>query len=129
MYFSGSGSTYDDLYINGYRTRSITQGDGAHGYDRYDLSIPVQGHHKIQWGYLLRAVDARCVKLAAEFYDRNGACVETKEIDITERISCNFSWQTVLFKIPCRACSVQLSLHFYGKTTACTYYAPAACYC
>lgn len=127
--FSGCGTTYDSLCINNHRTCSITQDDCGYGFDQYDPMIPVKGECCIQWGYTIRAVEASCIKLVADFYDQGGQLLETQACDITARVCCGFSTQTASFKIPCCAACVKLSLQFHGKVTACTFYAPTACFC
>lgn len=125
-YFSGSGSTYDDLAIDGHRTCSITQTESMTGYDQYDFPIPTYGNRQIRWGYMIRMVDAECISLMAEFYHRQGKLISQETAHITDQISYQFSFQSAVFKIPHDASFVKLSLQFRGKITACTYYAPAA---
>ena len=128
LYFSGSGATYDNLCVCGYRTCTTTLPEGGSGYDQYDPAIPVRGQQAITWGYVLRAVEAQDIRLAAEFCGPNGQTERREEV-ITCRVCYCFSRQMATFSIPDWAETVRLSLHFAGKTTACTYYAPAAYVC
>ena len=129
MYFSGAVATYDNFCVEGNRTCSITQTDGMQGYDQYDPLIPISGGAGIAWGYVLRAVEAEHIILQAAFFDGAGASVGTQQAEIAERVCGDFSRQMAQFTAPYTAAKVQLSLHFAGKVTACTFFAPTAFYC
>ena len=64
LYFSGSGATYDNLCVCGYRTCTTTLPEGGSGCDQYDPAIPVWGQQAITWGYVLRAVEAQDIPRA-----------------------------------------------------------------
>lgn len=128
-FFSGMIATYDDLCIDGNRTCSITQSGDMQGYDQYDLPIMVRGFHCVQWGYMIRRVDADSIVLRAEFYDYQNNLVEQQNAEIADRVDCNFNRVMMRFRVPYRAVYVRLSMHFNGKVTACTFYEPQAFYC
>ena len=129
LFFSGDGTTYDRLCVNGCRTCSCSQTEGMRSFDQYDPSIPVCGRNGIQWGYTIRCADADCIYLQADFYDAAGCLIDTQREEIAESVSCEFSRQMARFTCPCHADSVKLSMHFRGDVTACTFFAPTAYYC
>lgn len=124
-YFSSSGVTYDKQCVGGCRTGSVTQING-NSYVQYDPEIGVCGRSRIRAGYIMRAENAQAVIFQADFFNAEGARVQTQTMDVTDRICCQFACLTVCFNIPCTAQSVQLSVRFRGKVTACTFYAPTA---
>lgn len=130
-FFSGLGTTYDDFSQNGYRTCSITQSaeSGVTGFNRYDPAIEVTGRRSIQWGYFIRAIDAQDVTLRADFYSEIGDLITTTKQPIQDRITSQFTQQMACFRVPADATTVQLSIEFSGKITACTFYAPLAYFC
>ena len=73
-------------------------------------------------------MEAQDILLAAEFCGPNGQTERREEV-ITHRVCYCFCRQMATFHIPDWAETVRLSLHLAGKTTACTYYAPAAYFC
>lgn len=128
-FFSSAGTTYDNFFVDGCRTSSITQTNGMQGFNQYDPLIPVCGGGCISWSYVIRAIEAQQILLQAAFFDENGLLIDTRQVDITCGVSCQFSRQEAQFIAPCSASEVQLSLRFNGNVTACTFYAPRACYC
>lgn len=127
-FFSGAITTYDNCIFDGFRTCSITQPSAANGYDRYNIRIPVRGIRSIQWGYMIRAIEVCEVLLQAEFYDDCDMQITALQADVADSIGINFSCQMAQFYVPPLADSVELSMHFLGKTTACTFYSPRAFY-
>ncbi len=128
-FFSGQIATYDDLCINGYRTCSITQTTGMDGYDQYDLPVQVEGRRCIEWGYMIRRADADQIVLRADFFNGSNMMIAQGTEDITACVGHEFERHMAKFGIPRGARYVRLSMHFYGKITACTFYAPMAYYC
>jgi hypothetical protein len=128
-FFINKNVTYDLPYINNYRTCSITQTIGKHGFEEYNIPIPIYGGNNIKWGYMIRAIDKCRILLQACFYNNENTLIDKQQFDIACLVNSNFSRQMVKFKAPCNAQSVKLSILFEGDTTACTFYAPLAYYC
>lgn len=129
MFFSSIGTTFDNFCLDGHRTCSITQTPGMTGYDQYDPLIPIQRGGSIQWGYILRAIEAEHIVLQAVFFNSAGRAVDTQTRDIAGQVTAQFQRHMARFTAPRHAVSVQLSLHFKGRVTACTFLSPAACTC
>lgn len=133
MYFSAKGPiTYDDLCINGYRTCSITMtpctDSPMAAVFYYDRKIRVSDMRNITFGCCIRCVDHQCIKLCCDFYDGNMNLVDSKENQINNQVCCDFRTVGSQFNVPYNAKYCCLSIKFFGKTTACTFYAPF-CYC
>ncbi len=129
QYFSSEGVTYDSLSIDGFRTCSISQSDGMAGFIRYDLPLVIAGASCLAWGFILRAVDADQIFIQADFYDSAENTITNKFYNIAPDVIYQFNWHLVWFNVPDNAQTVHLSMHFRGKITACTFYAPTAVYC
>lgn len=131
MYFSGNGSTYDDFTINGCRTCSITMYTDCKeiGRDIYNPAISVCGKQCICWGYCIRAIDAACIVLVADFFDASHSRIIALRCPIKDQITNQFHQIMGRFPIPSNASTVKLSMEFTGKITACTFYAPTAYFC
>ena len=128
-YFSGAVATFDDFCIDDNRTCSITQTADMQGYDQYDPLLPITGGRRIRWGYIMRKIEGPHILLQARFYSASGAVLDTQQEDIGCKVTAKFQRQMATFTAPRGAAKVQLSLHFAGKVTACTFYAPMAYYC
>lgn len=126
--FSSSDITYDNFCVDGCRTCSITQTGGMQGVFRYDPLIPVWDGCCLNWGCVLRAIEAEDVRLQADFYDAAGMFVDTLQADISGSIGDQFRRRTARFIAPLGAANVQLSICFAGTVTACTLFSPEACY-
>lgn len=126
LYFSGTGSTYDDFCINGFRTCSITLLGDNTGNTVYEPEINVYGMQAIDWGFKIRAIEAGSIVLIADFYDAFGELVESSRYNISAYVTDCFSRQFGHFQVPRGAQTVHLSIAFSGRVTACTYFAPAA---
>lgn len=127
LYFSGTGVTYDDFCINGFRTCSITLSeDNSTGNTVYEPEINVYGRQAIDWGFEIRAIEAGHIVLVADFYDAFGELVESSRYNLSEYVTDCFSRQFGHFQIPHGAQTVHLSIAFSEKVTACTYFSPAA---
>lgn len=87
------GTTYDNFFVDGCRTSSITQTNGMQGFNQYDPLIPVCGGSCISWSYVIRAIEAQQILLQAAFFDENGLLIDTRQVDITCCVSCQFSRQ------------------------------------
>lgn len=133
LHFSGSGPiTFDRFCLNGCRSCSVTM-TGQNGMqvavDAYDPPIKVTGMCEMEWGYIIRAIEATQISLIADFYDVSGNLIQSVRCRITDRVSECFTRQMAHFKIPCDAENVMLSMEFNGAVTACTFLAPCAYFC
>ncbi|MDR3553013.1 MAG: hypothetical protein P4L75_07810 [Clostridia bacterium] len=127
-FFAGAGPiTYDRLSIGGCRTCSITMADGV-AQDFYLPLIDVAGMPAIRYGFTIRVIDADHIAYAAEFYNRSKTPLRCEIRDITEGVNYSFRDVGACFDIPSDAAFVRLSIRFTGKITACTYWAPYACF-
>lgn len=126
-FFSGAGTTYDNFFVDGCAPAASHRQTACRDSIQYDPLIPVCGGSCISWSYVIRAIEAQQILLQAAFFDENGLLIDTRQVDITCGVSCQFSRQEAQFIAPCSASEVQLSLRFNGNVTACTFYAPRAC--
>ena len=81
------------------------------GFNQYDPLIPVCGGSCISWSYVIRAIEAQQILLQAAFFDENGLLIDTRQVDITCGVSCQFSRQEAQFIAPCSACLLYTSPH------------------
>ena len=77
-FFSSAGTTYDNFFVDGCRTSSITQTNGMQGFNQYDPLIPVCVGGCISWSYVIRAIEAQQILLQAAFFDENGLLIDTR---------------------------------------------------
>ncbi len=128
LHYSGSGpATFDKFALRGNRTCSVTQASGS-ASDMYTLPIPVKGRRAIAFGYIIRAVEANSIVLAADFTDASGNIIKSERVPIQSRVTFKFSCVSTRFTVPANAENVKLSMLFEGKVTACTFCAPYAAY-
>lgn len=130
--FSDSGPITRDCFCwNGCHTCSLTleKGRGNTACSRYELPICVSGQCDLVWGYTMRVIDACCIILRVKFCDACGNLINVQDKDITCEVGYEFNRQSACFHIPCTACMAFVSLHFEGKTTACTFTEPFAYFC
>jgi hypothetical protein len=126
LHFSSTGPiTFDTFIFSGNRTCSVSMPSGQ-ANDTYDAFIPVRGRHAIEFGYVIRAVEAESVALRADFLDAKDAVVQSYNVQV--KAPCSFSYRSARFLVPLGAEVVRLSLAFEGKITACTFCAPFARY-
>lgn len=131
MYFSGNGSTYDKLLVDGFRTCSITRSAMTMDItsDNYDLPISVDCKDCLCFGYYLRAAEADHIILTVQFFNKDQELIKISTCDIADCVTCSFTKQFRKFKVPKGACYAKVSMMFDGTVTACTYFAPTAYYC
>lgn len=128
-YFALEGPiTYDAFCLGGFRTCSVTMcgGDCPCARCCYQNSICVRGRKQITWGFLLRTIDACCIRLLVDFYDKAGCHVTCKRESIEECVGHEFTRKMCCFDVPRTAVSAKLSIEFEGRVTACTFCAPSA---
>lgn len=126
-HFTRTGISSDNLTIHGYQTASITMTANAPAaVEAYDLPIDVRNGTFLRWGYIMRAVEVQSVQLMAAFYDSEGNHLTTIKHNVTGKVRYQFGCVMSSFPIPEKACTARVSMEIWGKTTACTYFAPIA---
>lgn len=129
-YFTLSGAiTYDRCCIRGNRTCSLSMEEGGVARFSYDTPVCVCGRRTIDWGLVIRAIDADSIVLNVEFLDSSGNSVCLRTAEIACRVNNEFSMQQRRFQVPNSAASARLSVEFQGRVTAATFCLPTASTC
>lgn len=126
-FFSGDGPiTYDNFELNGFRTCSITMGDGNTAEDGYDLFFDVSGKKFLMVGLTMRAIEITEFEFLVEFFTSEKISISELRKNLTVEVQPEWSNVYTFFEIPNNTVYGTFRWYFYNKVTACTYCAPAA---